>query len=406
MFEGQGARGVRQWSLTLLTSLTALLTFSATASVVGATPSGAATTLSHVVYHWGSFFGDELPTTHDLVETPSLITLPARVKEVATSNSTQYALLMNGTVWAWGQGDNGQLGNGKTANSFTTPVKVRFPAGVTISWMPTDALPYDGGLAVDSTGQAWGWGLDVTGALCQGNNAMLTTPVELPTFTDVTAMAGAGDHTLIEQNGTVYACGGNESGDLGNGNTTPSNSPVAVHIATNTVSQLYASYQNSGALTKDGRYYDWGYDDQDQLGSGQTGVASSTPILVSLPASVSQVALGGSYIGNGQTLVLLSDGDIYGWGNDTFGQLGDAKTTDQPTPELITPPTGVTFTQLASGGATSYGLTASGAVYAWGANSSGQAGIGQTTLRVMTPTEVQTNATQISSTANNVAVKG
>jgi alpha-tubulin suppressor-like RCC1 family protein len=267
-------------------------------------------------------------------------------------------------------------------------------------------MPYDTGLAVDSTGQAWGWGLNVTGELCLGDNTMHTTPVELPTFTHVTAMAGAGDHTLIDQNGTVYACGGNNFGDLGDGNTNSSNTPVAVHIGVNTVSQLYASYVNSGALTKDGHYYDWGYDAQDQLGSGQTGVAAWTPMPISLPAPVSQVALGGSYSNNGQTLVLLSDGEIYAWGSDTWGQLGDGKTTDQPSPELITPPTGVTFTQLASGAATSYGVTASGAVYAWGENSSGQAGIGRTTPSVMTPTQVETNVIQISSTANDVAVSG
>jgi alpha-tubulin suppressor-like RCC1 family protein len=372
----------------------------------GAPTSRAATTLSHVVNHWGGFFGDGLTTTHDLVDVPSPVTLPARVKEVATSNSTQYALLMNGTVWAWGLGDNGELGNGKTTNSFTTPVKVRFPAGVTISWLPTDAMPYDTGLAVDSTGQAWGWGFNVTGELCLGNNTMHTTPVKLPTFTDVTAMAGAGDHTLIDQNGTVYACGANNYGDLGDGSTSPSNTPVAVHIGSNTVSQLYASYENSGALTKDGRYYDWGYDAQDQLGSGQTGVASWTPMQVSLPALVSQVALGGSYANNGQTLVLLANGDVYAWGSDTWGQLGDGKTTDQPSPELITPPSGVTFTQLASGAGTSYGVTASGAVYAWGENSSGQAGIGRTTPSVRSPTEVETNVSLISSTANDVAVSG
>ena len=86
------------------------------------------------------------------------MTLPGKVAEVATSNSTEYALLTNGTVYAWGQGDHGELGDGATTNSFTTAVQVEFPAGVTIASLPTDAMPYDTALAVDTNGNVWGWG--------------------------------------------------------------------------------------------------------------------------------------------------------------------------------------------------------------------------------------------------------
>jgi alpha-tubulin suppressor-like RCC1 family protein len=117
--------------------------------------------------HWGSFFGNG-NAHNDTLLLPTSIQLPGPVVEVATSNSTQYALLADGSVYAWGLGGDGQLGNGTTADSFTVPMRVQFPAGVTIASLPTDSMPYNTGLAIDTTGHAWGWGLDQYGQLCEG----------------------------------------------------------------------------------------------------------------------------------------------------------------------------------------------------------------------------------------------
>jgi alpha-tubulin suppressor-like RCC1 family protein len=91
---------------------------------------------------------------------PASMSFPdsASVRQLGTSNSAQYALLSDGTLWAWDQGTNGQLGDGSTANSFVAPVRVRFPSRVRIAYIPADAMPYDTALAVDTNGHAWGWG--------------------------------------------------------------------------------------------------------------------------------------------------------------------------------------------------------------------------------------------------------
>ncbi len=368
-------------------------------TALGAVPAGA--TGSMTADHWGEYFGGP-KVTHDEERSPTPIALPGPIAQVATSNSTQYALLRNGMVYAWGLGDQGQLGDGGTADSFTVAVKVDFPPGVKIASLPTDSMPYDTAMAIDTTGHAWGWGDDSAGQLCEGNTKTERRPVEVP-LTDVTIAAGAGDHALYDSDGTLYACGRNSDGDLGNGNTTPSFTPVKVSaLAGEKIGALVASYHDSGALLRNGQYFDWGYDGLGQLGDGLIGVDSYVPVLVTLPLPVTQVVQGGSISANGQTLVMLSNGSMRSWGDDQNGQLGDQKTMTEPSPIQFHPLRGVTYRLLAAGGNTSYAVSRSGAVYSWGGSKSGQIGNGGTSVELV-PVKVETGVSRISSTANNVA---
>lgn len=360
---------------------------------------------SRTVERWGSLSGGVIPIKPvDTILSPAPLRLPRPVAEVATSNSTEYALLADGSVYAWGLGNHGQLGDGSTSNSFNTPVRVRFPAGVKIASLPVDVMPFDTALAVDTTGHVWGWGVNGGGELCLGNRHQHLVPVELP-FRQVTAVAGAFSHAVYESAGQVFACGLGKAGVLGNGATKSSFVPVKVtglgpsaHVVA-----LVAAFANAGALLADGRYLDWGINGLGQLGIDSAAKLSDVPVAVPLPATVAQVTQGGSAPGNGQTLVLLTTGALYAWGADKQGQLGDGKTTPEFSPEPITPPSGVTYRLLASSGATSYGVTPAGDVYAWGAGGAGQIGNG-TTAGSLTPVKVASDATGISGTAFDVLI--
>ncbi len=170
------------------------LTLTGLASASGSPPAGASDSID-TAYHWGEFFGDQSSSAEALT-VPTPIGLPGSIEQIATSNSTDYALLTNGTVYAWGEGQEGQLGDGGDTDSLATPVKVNFPSGVTITSLATDAMPIDTALAIDSNGHAWGWGSDSFGQLCLDNHQEYLDPVELP-FTDVTAVSGAFDHALV-----------------------------------------------------------------------------------------------------------------------------------------------------------------------------------------------------------------
>ena len=377
----------------------------AVAAVWAVPPAGAAPSFT-TVDHWGSYFGDHVSADRATTLSPTPITLPGTIKQIATSNSDEYALLSDGSVWAWGQGTYGELGDGSASNSFSTPVRVQFPAGVTIASIPTDAMPFDTGLALDTSGHVWGWGRNQSGELCLGNSTEQDAPVELP-LSHVTLLAGAGPHAEYDSGGTVYSCGGDQDGDLGAGTTTASVTPVQVQLPTDeTVVSLVAAFENGGALMSDGDYYNWGRNNLGQLGDGTT-TESNVPELVHRLGRVAQVAQGGSYADNGQTIVIIRDGTVKGWGADGFGQLGDGggSSAYHDLPILVTPPTGVRYARVATSGYDSYAVSATGTVYAWGEGTAGQVGNG-TTSNATVPTLVDSGAAMISATALNVAVAG
>ena len=183
---------------------------------------------------------------------PVPVHLSGPVAEVGTSNSAEYALLANGTLWAWG-GSRGELGDGSTVNS-ATPVRVKFPAGVKITSIPINSMPWDTAFAIDTTGHVWGWGANRGGELCLGNRQSHSTPVKLPLW-HVTAVAGADQHTSYNAGGTLTHAGGNKVGELGDGGTKSSQVPVRVHgLSGRSVTALVSGFNNIGALLSDGRY--------------------------------------------------------------------------------------------------------------------------------------------------------
>jgi alpha-tubulin suppressor-like RCC1 family protein len=349
------------------------------------------------VNYWGYLFGKAHLT-------PAAMSIPGTVVQVASSNTTLYALTSTGLVYAWGTGIHGQLGDGGTTNS-ATPVKVDFPAGVTIANMPTDVMPNAGALAVDTNGNVWAWGDDVHGVDCMGTTQFLT-PVQVP-ISHVTLISSASGHALFESAGTLYACGGNSLGELGDGHTGAHTGPIAVTGLTGqTVIGVYSSSEDAYALTASGALYAWGGNAQDELCNGSHVADSDVPVQVPFTDSspVTEVTAGGSLDTNGSLLVGLADGTFWACGSDTFGQLGDGGSTNQALPIQVNPPAGVTYKEIAMSGATAYAVDTNGNVWAWGWDVQGQVGNGVKENAVLTPLEVLSGqgVTQMSATAQDV----
>ena len=393
---------LRQGTLTLVLLLGAFGLAACGSSTGSATSTTTNPRPSHTVVYTFGVAGTQGPVIQTEHEAPAPIRgIVGDVVQIATSNSDTYALTSSGTVWAWGVGSYGELGNGSTPLYRSVAVKVDFPEGVTITSLP-NPMPFDGGLAIDSRGDAWGWGLNATNDLCLPGGTVVSRPEKIP-LPNVTLGTGARTHSLLVSSGTLYACGSGEYGELGNGSTASSSTPTPViGLPEGEVKALTSSWGASGALMSDGAYYDWGYNQAGQLGNGTT-TDSAIPVHVALPEAVDQVFQGGSGATNGQTIAILDNGTLWTWGNGRHGQLGNGRINSSSTPIRITLPGGAEAATVASGGYASYAIDRSGKLWSWGRNDNGQLGTGSRGPDQLTPVSTGLSLTQISSTAQNAA---
>lgn len=193
---------------------------------------------------------------------------------------------------------------------------------------------------------------------------------------------GFGNHTIAaKSDGTVYTWGNNSYGQLGNGNTTNSNVPIAVvtsgALSGKTITKVAAGLLHSVALASDGTVYTWGYNYYGQLGRGNT-TDSNVPVAVSTSGALSGKTITQVATGLYHSIVLASDGTVYTWGYNFYGQLGNGNTgTDSNVPVAVSTSgvlSGKTITQVAAGGYYSIALASDGTVYTWGDNYYGQLG--------------------------------
>jgi len=287
------------------------------------------------------------------------------------------ALTSVGGVECWGYNDDGQLGDGTTSESSTpahvssTPVDVSgLSSGVsaiTGGWAHTCALTDAG--AVDC------WGNNDYGQLGDGTTAESLTPVAVSGLSSgVSAISAGGFGTCaLTSAGGVECWGYNDDGELGDGTTTDSSTPVDVSGLSSGVSAIAAGFYQTCALTSAGAVECWGDNTYGELGDGTT-TDSSTPVDVSgLSSGVIAIAAGAV-----QTCALTSAGAVECWGDNTYGELGDGTTTDSSTPvEVSGLSSGVVA--ITAGSQDTCALTSAGAVECWGDNYDGELGDGTTT---------------------------
>ncbi|MGI8411580.1 MAG: RCC1 domain-containing protein [Solirubrobacteraceae bacterium] len=292
----------------------------------------------------------------------------------------------SGSVLAWGYNADGELGNGGTASS-TVPAPVSggmIPPGTTFTRVAVGAVH---SLALSATGQLYAWGDNAFGELGDGTTTGAHMPVAvaagaIPAGTKIAEIAGgSGFSVALSASGQLYAWGYNRHGELGDGTTTDSNVPVAVSAGDippgTKITQIAAGDRHSLALSSTGQLYAWGHNTYGQLGKG-TITDSHVPVAVSAGAipvgtRITQIAAGDIY-----SLALGSTGQLYAWGDNAFGELGDGTTTGAHVPVAVSAgaiPAGAQVTQIAAGFDHSLALSSTGQIYAWGYDDHGQLGI-------------------------------
>lgn len=299
---------------------------------------------------------------------------------------SSYAVGQNGNLYSWGKNTYGQLGIATTTND-STPMAVPFPSGVT-GW----AKVYAGGshvVAIGNDGNLYTWGLNTNGQLGNGTTTQSTSPIEItvPGVTSWKAVA-AGDAMsfAIGSNDSLYSWGYNNFGQLGDGTTTQRTSPVTVQLPNGVLAKVVSAAGNSAlAVGTDGNLYAWGRNINGQLGQGNT-TDQKLPVIFPLPAGVAPVKpISGQYF----NAVLASDGNIYASGSNGNGQLGDSTLTQRTSPVVVKRPNTVSRWETAACGASFIlAIGDNDSLYAWGFNGTGELGVATGTNNNVFPINV------------------
>ena len=167
---------------------------------------------------------------------------------------------------------------------------------------------------------------------------------------------------------TAYGWGYNQFGQIGDGTVTEHSSEAITLAAGVTSTAISAGYGHSLAIGSDGNLYAWGYNEYGQVGNG-TLTEQNTPEVVTLATGVTPTAISA---GQYHSLAIGSDGKLYAWGYNATGQLGNGTATDEESPKAITLGAGVIPVAIAARTEDSYAIGSNGKLYAWGTTEAGR----------------------------------
>ncbi len=269
---------------------------------------------------------------------PLSVTLPATIRQVATGDRFSVALDTNGNVWGWG--DNGAGPFGASLVSRSTPAQIAGVSQVSAIAAGSSFVLY---LKSDGTVVRSGTLAEVPGGV---------DPSMVTGLGGITAIAAGGSAYAVRNDGAILALGANGAGELGNGSTTASATPVLVNGISGVVGRLSAAGSRVSAVTTDGKVWSWG---AAPLGNG-SAIGSSTPVQVSGVTDAADVS-----VGSAATLVVRQNGALLAFGNTG---LSDASGQNALTPYNVAFHEPVKAARLAAGHTLGYLTGANG--LAWG----------------------------------------
>ncbi len=315
-----------------------------------------------------------------------------KVSALATGQAHSLALTTDGRVLAWGRNTSGDLGDGTQEDRYL-PTPIAAAGALAGKSLSAIAAGQDFSLAVASDGKAYAWGNNAQGELGNGNTTDQPLPVPVTadgilTNKSVALVAAGSYHSLaVTTDGQVVAWGYNRTGALGDGTTANRTSPVAVTtngaLGGQRIVAVVAGEYHSLALSASGTVFSWGLNFDGQLGDG-SGLDSSLPVALNRTNLFAGKAVIAIAAGLGHSLALTEDGVVYAWGDNSVGQLGDGTTQERDTPVPVATNgvfAGKRVTAIAAGAGHSLALADDGQLYSWGANVFGRLGDGSVSQR-------------------------
>ena len=285
----------------------------------------------------------------------------------------------SGDLYSWGYTGEGQVGNGQSGVDVyqTSPVKILSNVASVKS--------YDGGVAaVTKSGDLYMWGKNNFGQVGNGQsgvNVYQTTPVKV--LSNVASISLNSDSVAaLATNGDLYCWGNNWQGRVGNGSSETQTTPVKVLSDV-----VYANADRvTTAIKENGDLYCWGYAEMGQVGNGMSGIEDRQTTPEKIMENVAMVRTQHS-----NTAAVTTDGDLYCWGGNEWGQIGNGTLVRQVTPVKVL--SNVALVNLE--GVRASAITKNGDLYCWGENGTGKVGNGKSGFNQYGESIVQTTPIKV-----------
>lgn len=324
---------------------------------------------------WGQL-GTGAKVTHDSV--PATVDPPSRWLSVACGWDHTLAIRSDGTLWSWGDNGAGELGVGDTRER-TTPTRVSAAGG----WSDV-SCGWDHSAAVKKDGTLWAWGTNDHGQLGIGRlGGERAVPTRVGTAHDWAAVScGDLDMIALKTDGTLWACGGDEFGELGVGAGGDRAALTEIGAASDWVA-VSCGGLHAAALKRDGTLWTWGDNSVGELGLGDAQTRA-VPTEVSGGGNWAVVSCGALH-----TAAIKRNGTLWTWGYDYAGQLGigtghvGSVLVGTVYVRVVPAQVGVRhdWAVVSCGTGHTAAVTTGGALWMWGNNLDGELGLGDTELR-------------------------
>jgi len=272
----------------------------------------------------------------------------------------------SGNLWTWGYNTNGQLGDNTIVNKSSPVQTIAWGS----NWKQAETFAGYATIATKTDGTLWTWGINSFGQLGDNTTIKRSSPVQTTAFgTNWKNFSGCGSHTAaIKTDGTLWTWGYNAYGQLGDNTIVNKSSPVQTVTLGNNWKQV-AGNNHTAAIKTDGTLWTWGENSTYGALGDNTKTRKSSPVqTVAFGTNWKQVACGDFY-----TAAVKTDGTLWTWGRNSFGQLGDNTIVNKSSP-VQTVTLGNNWKQVSIAQNTTVAIKTDGTLWCWGQNSSGQLG--------------------------------
>jgi alpha-tubulin suppressor-like RCC1 family protein len=355
------------------------------------TPSPTATRAPTTLYMWGSAGngGIDMNVSTGFFVTPVQAAAGKDYAQIRLGlTSVGGAVTTGGQLWTWGSNTSGMLGIGSTIDQSSV---VQVTNSASTAWSTaTNCLGfgYNHGVALSNDGYAWSWGNNNLGQLGINSVTQRLTPITVLGGNNYTAItAGFACSMALTKDSKIFTWGYNSFGTLGIGDTNNRSSPTQIldiqwkqPTGNNTVISM--GYHALAIAEESGNLYGWGFNNSGQLGNGTTA-STSRPIFID--SGFVSVATGAYH-----SAAITTNGLLFTWGQNNLGQLGINSNINKSLPVQVEG----SWTNVACGEYTTLAINSNGRMYGWGFNTYKQVGSNETLLLyVSSPILVSTNET-------------